>query len=223
MLSILALMAALTADPPLAATITAGPPAQVQLRNTGPQPVNAWAFAISSRNPDGGTHNVVHSADAYLTEVTGDLPGAVPHLRAVMPGETRAIPIDPPPADATVGVLAVVFADDTALGDETIVRSFFAQRVVERDQLKEVVEAFNAALQDGHGAAKLEELGRRLAAGEAGGAMPQRTARDAVDTWRQRAAGGASAEDIEQSMRTYVAFVTRQYEAAVKHAQRKMG
>jgi hypothetical protein len=40
-----------------------------------------------------------------------------------------------------------------------------------------------------------------------------------VDAWLQRT--GASDDDIDRSLRTYAAFVTRQYEAAVKHATRK--
>jgi hypothetical protein len=68
--------------------------------------------------------------------------------------------------------------------------------------------------------AALQDLKRRLAAGEnTRETAPHRSARQAVDAWLQRA--GASDDDVDRSVRTYVAFVTRQYEAAAKHATRK--
>src|SRR5262245_50857684 len=94
------------ADPPLAAKAVAGPPSQVELRNTGARPINAWTFAISSPNPSCGIHGVVHSSDVYMSEVTGGLQGAEPHLRILQPGEVRTVPVDPLPRDASVQVMA---------------------------------------------------------------------------------------------------------------------
>lgn len=211
------------ADVPLAVgKITVGPPSQVELRNTGTQPINAWAFAISSANPNGGIHRVFHSSDVYMSEVTGGLQGAEPHLRLLQPGESRALPVDPLPRDASVQVLAVVLEDNTAYGDDQTIASFFQKRLVERDELKRVVDVFNATQPALHGGAALEDLKRRFAAGAgAVESVPHRSARQAVDAWLQRATT-ASEDEVERSLRTYVAFVSRQYDVAAKHAERKV-
>jgi hypothetical protein len=216
----LLLSLAFAADPPLSVKAVAGPPSQVELRNTGAQPINAWAFAISSPNPSGGIHRVFHSSDVYLSEVTSGLQGAEPHLRILQPGESRTVPVDPLPRDASVQVMAVVLDDDTAYGDDQTIAGIFQKRVVERDQLKQVVDIFNASLQAQQGAAVLEDLKRRFAAGAgADESVAHRSARQAVDAFLQRAAGNT--EDVIPALRTYVGFVTKQYDAAAKHAQRK--
>src|SRR5438876_7323180 len=122
----LLLAAVSAAELPLAIAKVA--PNQVELRNTGTQAINAWAFAISSPNASGGIHRVFHSADVYMSEVTGDLHGAAPHLQRLMPGQSRAVPVDPIPADASLQLLAVVLDDDTAVGDEQTIASFFQKR-----------------------------------------------------------------------------------------------
>jgi hypothetical protein len=190
---------------------------QVELRNTGTQPINAWAFAITSPNASGGIHRVFHSADVYLSEVTGGLQGAAPHLQRLMPGGTRTVPTDPMPADASLQVIAVVLDDDTAMGDDATIAQFFEKRVAERDALKRVVDTFNSVLAQKHGAEALDVLKQRFAGDEA---IPVRSARDAVTAWADKAKT-ASAEDVDRSMQTYVQFVTRQYEVAAKHAVRK--
>jgi hypothetical protein len=217
---LIALMLALVADLPLTVGKIATGATQVELRNTGTQPINAWAFAISSPNASGGIHRVFHSSDVYLSEVTGGLQSAEPHLRLVQPGDTRAVPVDPLPAGASVQVVAVVLDDNTAFGDDQTIASFFEKRVAERDGLKQVVDTFNAALQSQRGAAALQDLKRRFAvAADASESVPHRSARLAVDAWLQRT--GASDDDVDRSLRAYAAFVTKQYEAALKHATRK--
>src|SRR5262245_635699 len=90
------------ADIPLAVAKAPGSANQVELRNTGTRPINAWAFAVTSPNASGGLHREFHSADVYMSEVTGGLQGAEPHLRALRPGESRAVPVDPIPGNATM-------------------------------------------------------------------------------------------------------------------------
>src|SRR5262245_11044611 len=138
---------------------------QVELRNVGTQPINAWAFAISAPNASGGIRRVFHSSDVYMSEVTGGLQGAEPHLRVLQPGEMRAMPVDPLPAGVSVQVVAVLLDDNTAYGDEQTIASFFEKRVVERDALKKVVDIFTAALQSQKGSAALQDLKRRFAEG----------------------------------------------------------
>ncbi len=221
MLQLALLISILAADLPLVVgKITAGPASQIELRNAGNRAINAWAFAISSPNASGGIHRVFHSADVYLSEVTGGLQDAEVHLRLLQPGETRAMPVDPLPDGASVQVVAVVLDDNTAYGDDQTIASFFEKRVAERDGLKHVVDTFNAVLQSQKGAAALQDLKRRFAEGAtATESVPHRSARLAVDAWLQRT--GASDDDVDRSLRTYVAFVTKQYEAAAKHATRK--
>ena len=47
--------------------------------------------------------------------------------------------------------------------------------------------------------------------------IPCRAALDAVQSYARK----SSADDINQSLQTYAAFVTKEYELAVKHATRK--
>src|SRR5206468_23307 len=115
----IALMLTIVAvDLPLAVGNVTPGSTEVELRNTGSQPINAWAFAVSSPNASGGIHRVFHSSDVYLSEVTGGLQGAEQHLRLLQPGEARAVPVDALPRDASVQVVAVVLDDNTAFGDD---------------------------------------------------------------------------------------------------------
>jgi len=215
------LLARLAPDIPLTARLIADRAPQVELRNSGSQPINAWAFAVTSPNASGGIHREFHSADVYLSEVTSGLQGAAPHLNRLMPGESRTVPVDAAPAGASVQVTAVVLDDNSAIGDDQTIASFFAKRVVERDQLKRVVDTFYAVLPSAHGSAALEELQKRLSESAADAeSVPHRSARDAVSAWLQRAKS-ASSDELDASMRSYAAFVGRQYEVAEKHALRR--
>jgi hypothetical protein len=216
-----ALTALLAVDLPLTATRVAGGSAnRVELRNTGTQPINAWVFAVSTPNPSGGIHRVIHSADVYLSEVTEALNGAEPHLRPLQPGEARAVPVDPLAAEASIQVLAAVFDNNTAAGDEQTIDSIFQQRRADRDEFKAVLETFNTVLVGTHGVAALPPLQQRFAA-DAGTSesTPHRAARESVTAMLQRGPG-ATDEAVDQSLRSYVTFVTRQYEIAAKRAVR---
>jgi hypothetical protein len=203
---------------PVTAHLVAGAVPQVELKNTGNRAVTAWNFAVVSPTAT-GTHREEHSADVYLSEVTRDLPHAPQHLDWLRPGESRTIPVDAAPAGATVEIVALVFDDGTTMGDPKAIAAVFAHRATERDQLKKVVDTFNASLQSHHGAAALEELRQRFAAG-GDESVPNRSAREAVESWIEKTKG-APDDQVDQSIRTYAAFVTKQYEAAAKHAQRK--
>jgi hypothetical protein len=201
---------------PVTARIVPGSTPQVELKNTGDRAVTAWNFAVISPTAT-GTHREEHSADVYLGDVTRDLPRAPQHLDWLRPGESRMIPVDTAPAGASVELVALVFDDGSAVGDAKAIAAVFAHRAAERDELKKVVDIFNAALQTHHGAAALQDLRQRFSAsGEE--SVPYRTAREAVESWMQKAC--APEDQVEQSIRTYVAFVTKQYEAAAKHARR---
>jgi hypothetical protein len=207
------------ADPPLSGRLVSGAKPTVELRNTGTRPVTAWSFAVSSPNPNGGIHRESHSADVYLSEVTRDLPRAPNHLDWLRPGESRTIPVDAAPSGASVEILAVVFDDGSAWGDPKTVKSFFDERAIERDELGKVVATFDAVLPAQKGVAALEELHRRFAA-SAGGAesTPHRSAREAVDAYLQKAKA-PNPEDTDHALRTYVEFVRKQHDLAVRHAR----
>ena len=94
----------------------------------------------------------------------------------------------------------------------------FAHRAFERDELKKVVDTFNTTMQTKRGVAALEELKPAICGhGRTQESVPHRAAREAVEVWMQKATARRS-DQIDESVRTYVAFVTRQYDAASKHA-----
>jgi len=201
--------------------LATGPSSQVRMTNSGTQAVTAWSLAITTHPEEGKTHRVVQTSDAYLADVTRDLPRSSPHLDWLRPGQSFEIPLDPQPADASVAVMAVVLEDGTALGEPGILDAIFAHRAAERDDLKRVVDTFNAVLPSKQGTAAIEDLKTRFSAsaGPQEG-TPHRSAREAVESFAQRAAAG-NADEADQSLRRYAAFVQRQYDVAAKHAVRK--
>jgi hypothetical protein len=219
----LALTVGVRADglPLVVGKVTPGPSSQVELKNTGNKAVTAWSLGILTHPDPSRTHKVIHTGDAYLAEVTRDLPRSSPHLDWIPPGQSRVLPLDPQPPDATVEVMAVVLEDGTALGEPQTLKSIFDKRVVERDELRKVVDAFNAVLPTKHGTAAIEDLKSRLSASSgAEESTPHRSAREAVDAFAQKAAAGKP-DEADQSLRTYAAFVQRQYDVAAKHAVRR--
>ena len=207
------------AEFPAAIRLMPGAPARIELTNTGTQPITAWSFIVSTPTAS-GAHHETHTADVYLSEVTGKLPGAEPHLDRIMPGQSRALPIDAAGAGATVEVAALVLQDGTALGDAAVIKTLFEHRALERDQLRAVTEMFRTVLAAKRGAAALADLKQQLESSAGDGSVPQRTARDAVDALLRKAQAG-NEDDADRSARAYAEFVTRQYDAAVAHSRRK--
>jgi signal transduction histidine kinase len=221
------LMAALIASdlpvtdlPVTVGRVLTGPNSRVELTNTADQPVTAWALAMTTHPDVGRTHREVWTVDGYLADATRGLPGAPAQLEPLRPHETRQLPIDPLPTDATVTVIAVVLDDGFAEGEEPVLASIFERRARERDALEQVVHAFNDVFATARGPAALTALRDRLTAlVQRDSSVPCRAALDAVETYERRAS--ASADDIDRSIRTYLALVTQEYELAAKHAQRK--
>jgi len=213
--------AAQQAMPVTASQLVTGASSHVRITNNCAQAVTAWSLAITTHPEEGKTHRVVQTGDAYLADVTRDLPRSSPHLDWLRPGQSFEIPLDPQPADASVAVMAVVIEDGTALGEPGILDAIFAHRAAERDDLKRVVDTFNAVLPSKQGAAAIEDLTARFSAstGSQEG-TPHRSAREAVESFAQRAAAGR-ADEADQSLRKYAAFVQRQYDVAAKHAVRR--
>jgi hypothetical protein len=210
------------ADLPLVTSnLVTGPGSQVQLTNKGSQPVNAWSLAITTPAGPGRTHQQVRTVDAYLSEATRGVAGFPETLDRLNAGQSRVIQFDPLPADAAVSVIAVVLEDGTAAGDPAAIRSIFERRAAQRDELRGVVDTFTAVLGSQKGLAALQELKRRFAASAtAQESTPHRAAREAVDSYLQRATA-ENADQIEQLLRGYVALVQRQHELAVRHSQQK--
>ena len=204
-------------DFPATVRVMPGSPARVELTNTGSQPITAWSFTVSTPTAT-GVHRETHSADVYLSEVTGNLPGAQPHLDRIMPGQSRALPIDAAAPDATVQLTALVLQDGTGVGDSATLKTFFDKRATERDQLRDVSEAFRTVLAAKRGAAALAELKQQLQAG--GDSVPRRTAREAVDTFLQKSQAGDE-EGADRSARMYADFVKKQYDVAVAHSRKR--
>jgi hypothetical protein len=136
-----------------------------------------------------------------------------------MPGESRELPLDPLPSGAKVEVIATVLDDRTAIGDEEALHSIFANRMKERDALKSVVDAFNQVLPAMHGADALSALRDRFRAIVAReDNVPCHAALDAVQAYQSK----ADAAQVDASLRTYADFVTREYQLAAKHSERKL-
>ena len=206
------------AESPLTVSdVVTGPSSHVKLTNTAAQPVTAWSLAATSTS-DGRTHREVYSSDGYLSEVTHGLPGANERLERLMPGESRQLPLAPLPPGTTVEVVAAVLADGSAFGDEQAIAAIFAHRAKERDALKAVVDAFNDVLPARHGAEALTALRERFAAlAQRDDSVPCRAALEAVQTFQQK----AGAEEIDNSLRTYAAFVQKEYALAERHSARR--
>src|SRR5213593_4320628 len=139
---------------PATIRVMPGSPARVELTNTGNQPITAWSFTVSTPTAT-GVHREAHTADVYLSEVTGNLPGAQPHLDRIMPGQSRALPVDAAGTNASVQLTALVLQDGTGLGDPGALKAFFDHRAAERDQLRAVAETFRVVLGTKRGAAAL--------------------------------------------------------------------
>ena len=216
---VLSAAAAAAAEMPLKVSdVTTGAQGRVRLTNTASQPVTAWSLAATSQAEGGRTHREVFTVDGYLSELTHGLPGAAEHLERLMPGQSRQVSIDTQPAGTTVEVIAAVLDDGTALGDAQVLGEIFAKRARERDALKAVADAFKEVLPARHGAEALSALKERFTAlAQRDDSIPCRAALEAVQTFESK----GTPDQIDQSLRTYADFVTRQYELAAKHAQRK--
>ena len=207
-----------TAEMPVTVShLVTGTPSHVQVTSASRQPVTAWSLETKVVSGD-RTHREVITSDGYLSEATHGLAGAEERLDRLMPGQSREIPLDPLPQGAGVNVIAVVLDDGTAVGDETVIASIFARRAKERDALGEVANGFKDVLQTKQGADALAALRERFAAlAQRDDSVPCRAALDAVQNYARK----GNAEELNQSLQTYAAFVTKEYELAVKHATRK--
>jgi hypothetical protein len=208
--------------PLLVDRLVTGQRAHVTLTNTAQQPVTAWALAIVTHPGPGRTHREVETVDGYLSELTHGIGGAPERLERLMPGQSRQIDLDAVPDDATVEVAAVILGDGTAIGDEKIVAPMFDRRAKERDALGAVATVFRDVLASQHGEAALDALRARLDGLAERDSLPCRAAIDAVNTYKQRVRD-RTPEQIDESLRSYAAFVTREWELAKTHAQRKSG
>jgi hypothetical protein len=208
------------AEMPLKVTdVVAGPQSHVRLTNTSSQPVTAWALGVTTRGESGRTRREVYTVDGYLSEITHGLPGSSERNERLMPGQSRQIPLDPLPSGTGVDVIAAVLDDGTAVGDQEVIDEIFAKRAKERDALKAVVDVFKEVLAAKQGADALAALKERLTAlVQRDNSVPCRAALDAVQAHERTA---TPALNIDQSLRQYAEFVTRQYTLAAKHSERR--
>src|SRR5262245_31105612 len=80
--------------PVTADRLVTGPMSRVQLTNKSAQPVTAWSIAVVTPTAN-GTHRVVETIDAYLSEATEGIPGATARTTRLMPGQSQEIMLDP--------------------------------------------------------------------------------------------------------------------------------
>lgn len=205
-------------SPLIVSDLVTGEASHVRITNTSSQPVTAWSLAATTESSNGRTHREVYTTDGYLSEATHGLPKAAERLERLMPGQSRDLPLDPLAAGTKVEVIATVMDDRTAIGDDKAIASIFANRAKERDALKTVVDAFAEVLPAKHGVEALSALKVRFAAlVERDDNVPCHAALDAVQAYEKR----GHTEQVDQSLRTYADFVTREYQLAVKHSERR--
>jgi hypothetical protein len=219
LLAVLMASVAQPAETPVTiSNLVTGASSHVKITNTSGQPVTAWSIAATTEPAEGRTHREIYTTDGFLSEVTHGLPKAAERLERLMPGQSHELPLDPLPAGAKVDVIAAVLDDGTAIGEEAVLASIFATRVKQRDALKAVVDAFNEVLPAKHGADAMAALTDRFAALVArDDNVPCRAALDAVQAYDRK----GSANQSDTSLHTYADFVTREYDLAAKHAQRR--
>jgi hypothetical protein len=207
--------------PVVASHLVTGPNSHVALTNSSEQAVTAWTLVVTTVDKDGSTHRATETIDAYLSEVTKDFSGMSDKVDRLLPGQTREIALEPAAPGATAEVTAVILQDGAAFGDPDTIASVFEHRAKERDQLHEVVELFDGVLPSAHGLAALEALKRGFAVqGAQGESVAHQSAREAVDTYLQRATP-ATADAIDQLLRKYSDIIRREYDLAEKHSHRK--
>ncbi len=215
---LLAAAAYATEIPVTVSNLVTGPKSRVQLTNTSKQPITAWVLATTTHAVGGRNHRELYTADGYLSEVTHGLPGASERLERLMPGESRDLPLDPLPSDATVEIIAVVLDDGSAVGDEQVIAPIFSKRARERDALKAVVDGFNEVLPTRRGSDAVAALRERFAAlVQRDDSIPCRAALDAVQNFARK----TNTDEIDQSLRAYADLVKRQHALAAKHATRR--
>jgi len=215
---LLAAVASAAEMPLKVSDVATGAQSHARLTNTASQPVTAWSLAATTRADGGRTHREVFTVDGYLSELTHGLPGSSEQRERLMPGQSRQVSLDAQPAGTTVDVIAAVLDDGTAIGDQEVLAGIFAKRARERDGLKAVADAFKEILPAKHGADALAALKQRFSAlVQRDDSIPCRAALEAVQTFEQK----GTPEQIDQSLRSYADFVTRQYALAAKHAERR--
>ena len=205
-------------SPVIISDLVTGEASHVRITNTARQPVTAWSLAATTESSAGRTHREVYTTDGYLSELTHGLPRAAERLERLMPGEARDLPLDHLPEGAKVEVVATVMDDGTAMGEDKAVASIFANRVKERDALKQVVDAFNGVLSAKRGADATAALKERLGAlVERDDNVPCHAAFDAVMAYERK----GQPNQVDKSLKTYAEFVTKEYALAEKHSQRR--
>jgi hypothetical protein len=194
--------------------VSIGPASHVDLTNTS----FARHGVDAGRDDDGeGRPDASSCRDnrCGLSEVTREFVGASEKVDRLMPGQTARSCWTA--GGATAEVTAVILEDGTSAGDrETIASVWIGAR--QRDELRAVVQVFDAVLPSTHGAAALEDLGRRFARQSSPDESPaHRAAREAVEAYRQRSTA-ANVDAIDQLLRKYADIVRREYELADKHS-----
>jgi hypothetical protein len=205
--------------PVVASKLVTGPMSRVELTNTSNQPVTAWTLVVTTKEKDGTPRRAVETIDAYLSEVTRDFPGMSDKVDRLMPGQSRIVDLDPVADGSVAEITAVIFQDGATAGDPETIASIFEGRARERDQLKEVVAAFDAVLPSAKGLTMLEELKKRfVAVSPAGESTPHRAAREAIDANMKRATP-STADAIDGLVRKYADIVKREYDLAARHSR----
>src|SRR5262249_50061878 len=148
---------------------------------------------------------------------THGLRGSSERLERLMPGESRQVPLDAPPAGALGEVIAAGVARRPPVGGGGALNAPFTPPPTGRHALKGGADPVSDGLPPRHGAEALAALRQRFTAlVQREESIPCRAALDAVQAFQQK----SSAEEIDNSLRTYAEFVNKEYALAEKHSRR---
>ena len=130
-------------EPPRGLTIT--------LFNPGPKTIHGWSVQSMSTFADGYTSYSGHQSDSYMSRETTDHTGPlVARARRVL-RTGYSIRNGTPEAPVSFGarVTAVIFDDDTAIGDEKDIQMLFERRATEQRLWPAIEQLVEAAVAPG--------------------------------------------------------------------------
>lgn len=122
-------------------------PVDVDVLNSSSKTITAYKIVLTGHYADGNKTESDYAADAVGAVISADLGEDLDRARPFSPGTTQRgtafVHADPdglPPTLATGRVMMIIFADRTAVGDETAVKDALARRMGESRDLADLVE-----------------------------------------------------------------------------------
>ena len=195
------------------------------LTNTDTQPITAWAIRLRERASDGQAVDVVAATDKHIVDSRRGI-DADDRLN-----ENWLMPQIP--RDFTFGgqhsttpqltAVAIVLADGTAYGDDSIIAEIFRSRALARDTRRDILAKLREVQSQVHGVQALREAQSRLSTpvGNSEADNITKTIQSELSELAQRVADKQLNGDV--AMEHVVQQVEREYRANAKHAVLRKG